>query len=355
MKIAIDVSPVEDRGLIQHRVRGVGFYIDNLKKALVKYFPQNQYYFFVRGQNLPKTIDLVHYPYFEPFFLTLPIFLKYKTVVTVHDLIPLVFPKEFPAGIRGKIKWQIQKWLLKKADAVIADSKSSKRDICKYVDISVQKVNVVYLAAGEEFRRLRGGNWELLIRKRYGLPDRFMLYVGDATWNKNLPRLIQAMEQIEIPLVMVGRALVETDFDKTNPWNQDLVKIQEMANKNKKIIRLGFIPTEDLVKIYNLAEVFVMPSIYEGFGLPVLEAMACGCPVVTTKEGSLEEVAGKAAFYVDGYDVESIVQGLKKVFSDKSLQKDLSNKGLEKAAEFSWKKTAEETIKVYEKVLEHEG
>ena len=351
MKVAIDISPLQTG----HKVRGAGFYLENLKRALVKYYPQNEYKFFTRGEKLPENVDLVHFPYFEPFFLALPIYKKYLTVVTVHDLTPIVFKKYFPRGLKGELKWQMQRFALKKANAIITDSNCSKKDIVKYVGVPAERVSVIYLAAGEEFKKLDIGNWKLEIKKRYGLPDRFVLYVGDVTWNKNLPRLIEAVKSINVPLVMVGKALVSEDFDKNNPWNKDLVKVQEMlkhqtSNSQHQIITLGFISTEDLVAIYNLATVFAMPSLYEGFGLPILEAMSCGCPVVTTKEGSLEEVAGKAAFYVDGYDVESIAQGLKKVFSDKSLQKDLSDKGLEKAAEFSWKKTAEETLKVYRQV-----
>lgn len=195
------------------------------------------------------------------------------------------------------------------------------------------------------------GNWKLEIQKRYNLPERFVLYVGDVTWNKNLPRLLEAVKQINLPLVMVGKALVSEDYDRTNPWNDDLVKVQQEAEANTNVIRLGFVSNEDLVGIYNMATVFIMPSLYEGFGLPVLEAMASGCPVITTKEGSLPEVAGEAALYVDAYSTESIAEGLKKVFNDENLRKELSKKGLKRAAEFSWKKTAENTLEVYRRVL----
>ena len=114
---------------------------------------------------------------------------------------------------------------------------------------------------------------------------------------------------------------------------------------------MGFVPTEDLVGIYNLATVFAIPSLYEGFGLPVLEAMSCGCPVITTKEGSLEEVAGDTAYYVDAYDFENIASGIKEVFENERLQKELVKKGLENVKRFSWKKTAEETLGVYEEAL----
>jgi len=348
MKIAIDISPLQTG----HKVRGAGFYLENLKRALVKYYSQNEYKFFTRGENLPEDIDLVHFPYFEPFFLARPIYKKYLTVVTVHDLTPIVFKKHFPRGIKGEIKWQMQRYALKKANAIITDSDCSKKDIIKRVGISADKVSVIYLAAGEEFKKLEIGNWKLEIKKRYGLPNRFVLYVGDVTWNKNLPRLVEAVKSINVPLVMVGKALVSEDFDKNNPWNKDLVKVQDLAKDDKNIIKLGFVPTEDLVAIYNLATVFVMPSLYEGFGLPILEAMSCGCPVITTKEGSLDEVAGEAALYVDGYSKESIAKGIKEVFENPILQKKLLQEGLRKVNEFSWKKTAGKTLEVYKRVIE---
>ncbi len=355
MNIAIDISPIEGKSSLQHRVRGTGFYINNLKRSLIKYFPDNKYIFFTRGQKLPKDTDLVHYPYFEPFFLTLPVSNKNPFVVTVHDLTPLVFPKYFQKGVRGSFKWLIQKVSLRKADLIISDSLSSKKDIIKFTGIKENKINVIYLAAGENFKKLEIGNWKSEIKRKYNLPDRFLLYVGDVTWNKNLPRLVEATKKSKIPLVMVGKALVSEDFDKKNPWNQDLVTIQNSVKEDKNIILPGFVETEDLVALYNLATVFVMPSMYEGFGLPILEAMACGCPVITTKEGSIPEVAGDSAFYVNAYSLDDMADGIKKVFNDEKLQKILSQKGLLQAKKFSWEKTAEETIKVYEKVLQHEG
>lgn len=355
MNIAIDISPLKNRHFLQHRVRGTGFYIENLKRALIKYYPKNKYTFFTQGEKLPKSasrrIDLVHYPYFEPFFLSLPIFNKYKTVVTVHDLTPLVFPKEFSSGLKGILKWKIQKRSLKKVDAIITDSMCSENDITKHVGISSSKIHVVYLAASEVFKKVDNISILDSIRKKYKLPEKYVLYVGDVTWNKNLPRLIKAIQKIKAPLVMVGKAMLEKEFDKTNPWNQDLVKVQKLVEIDKKIIRLGFIPQDDLVALYNAATVFAMPSIYEGFGLPILEAMSCGCPVVTSKEGSIRELAGDAAYFVDAYDIDSISNGIKEVFSDATTQDNLSQKGLRRAKRFSWEKTAGATIKVYEQVL----
>ena len=324
MKIAIDISPLEKSSLLAHRVRGTGFYIDNLKKSLLKYFPQNKYIFFTRGENLPKDINLVHYTYFEPFFLSLPVIKAQKTVVTVHDLTPLVFKKFFPAGIKGNFKWQIQKLGLKTANAVITDSESSKKDIIKYTGLPSSRVNVVYLAAGEEFKRIKN------IKNKYNLPEKFVLYVGDVTWNKNLPRLIEAVKKINVSFVMIGSAIMQKNFDRSNPWNQDLSKILKLTEDDKKIIKLGFVSQEDLVAIYNLSTVFAMPSLYEGFGLPI------------------QEIAGEAAYYVNAYDVDDIANGIGELFFSQKLQQELSEKGLIQAKKFSWKKTAEETIGVYE-------
>ena len=351
MKIALDMSPLESGHHLQHRVRGTGFYLQNLKASLEKYYPENKYIYFNRKDSLKGDIDIVHYPYFEPFFLTLPIFSKNRKIVTVHDLIPLVFPEHFKAGLKGMLKWQLQRLSLLNADAIITDSESSKKDIVRYVGADSEKVRVVYLAAGSEFKIINSAEKTENVRKKYNLPKEFILYVGDATWNKNLPRLIEAVFKINVPLAMVGKALVDKEIDSKNPWNKDLIKVQELAKRNKNIFRLGFVSSEDLIALYNAATLFVMPSIYEGFGLPILEAMNCGCPVVASKGGSLAEVVGEAGRYIDPYDVESITRGINEVLSNQDFQKELSQKGINQARKFTWNKTAEETMNVYRGIM----
>ena len=345
MKIGIDIAPLQSG----HKVRGVGFYLENLKRSLQEDFPDNEYVFFTQEEPLSQKVDIVHYPYFDPFFATLPLLKKYKQVVTVHDLTPLVFPEHFPSGVRGRLVWQMQKFSLQRSDKVITDSEASKKDIVRLAGIAPDKIDVVYLAAGEEFKQMENGKWKIEIQKKYSLPESFVLYVGDVTWNKNLPRLIKAIQGIDLPLVMVGKSLVQKDFDRMNPWNKDLVEINKLAEGDKRVMRLGFVPTEDLVALYNAATVSVMPSIYEGFGLPIIEAMSCGTPVITTKGGSLQEVAGDAALYVDPYSVDSIANGIREVLSTKKLQVELSAKGLIQARKFNWKKAARETIEAYKK------
>ncbi len=349
MKIAIDVSPLTTGHYLAHRVRGTGFYLTNLKDALLKYFPENEYVFFKRGDKLSSNIDIIHYPYFEPYFITLPHFGLSKSTVTVHDLTPLVFKSHFPAGIKGNAKWQIQKRSLKKAGAIITDSESSKKDIIEYVGVDSAKVNVVYLSAADHFKPKPDSEKNKIIKK-FSLPENFALYVGDATWNKNLPGLIEAFNQTDYFLVIVGKAFENKNFDKDNPWNQSLKKAQDLAEKNKRIITLGFVSDEDLASLYNAALLFTMPSFYEGFGLPVLEAMQSGCPVVISDKGSLKEIAGEAAVYVDPYEADSIKKGIEKLMSDSSLRKKLSEKGIERAKKFSWRETAINTVEVYKKI-----
>jgi glycosyltransferase involved in cell wall biosynthesis len=349
MNIAIDVSPLQTG----HSIRGTGFYINHLKDALLEYYPKNIYHFFSKKEKLLKNIDIVHYPYFDPFFLTLPFWKRYKTVVTIHDLTPLVFPKDFPPGKKGIVKWQVQKANVKRMDAIITDSFSSKRDIERICKIPANAIHVVYLAAGEQYKKITKDAKET-IRKKYRLPKEFALYVGDATANKNLPRLLSAMNSIEKPLVMVGKTIAEEKIDEKNIWNKSLLEARKLIKNNPLIQTLGFVPNEDLVGIYNAATVFVMPSLYEGFGLPVLEAMASGCPVITTKEGSLAEVAGEAAYYVDAYDSQAIGNAIVTVMDTPNLQKELSEKGLIQVRNFSWEKTAQKTMEIYEKVFQRQ-
>lgn len=350
MTIAIDISPLTTGHYLQHRVRGTGFYLEHLRDSLSEYFPQYRYSFFRRGDGIPNDATVVHFPYFEPFFQTLPLRTQKKHVVTVHDLTPLVFPKHFPPGIKGNIRWWLQRYALSRSDAIITDSLSSKRDIIRFVGVPEEKVHTVYLAAGEEFRQVEKRKAKRALHDTYGLPDKFALYVGDATWNKNLPNLIKAIKKTEIPLVMTGKTLVDTDIDLTSTWNRDLVEVQQLVKQDKQIMCIGFVPTEDLISLYNAATVFVMPSRYEGFGLPILEAMACGCPVITSKNGSIPEIAKDGVYYVDANDTSEIAKGVKEVFQSQKSQSWLSEKGKRIAKEFTWKKTAADTVRVYESV-----
>jgi len=301
--------------------------------------------------NFPlPTVDLIHYPFFDFYFLTLPLIKKKKTVVTIHDCTPLVFPKYYPVGIKGKLKLGLQKLSLKSVAAVLADSETSKKDIVRFLGVSEKKIYVTYLAADKIYRKLpREDKWIALIRKRCQLPGRFLLYVGDINYNKNLPCLIKAFKELNLEdcsLVLVGKAF-------KNPRLKEAREIMELVKElglKEKVRILGFVPDGDLVKIYNLAQLFCFPSLYEGFGLPLLEAMSCGCPVLASNAGSLPEVAGEAAFLVEPTSAQRIAEGIKMVLENEKLREKLITAGLERVKEFSWAKTAQKTIAVYQEV-----
>lgn len=354
MRIAIDIGPIDVSSNSQHKIRGVGKYITLLRDNITRYDGKNEYIFTSNPQSLKKIPDLIHFPYFDPFFVTLPYRKKTKTIVTVHDVIPLVHKKQFPSGLKGNIRWRINKIRLKNVDRIITDSKASMSDISRVVGLPSEKISVVYLSVDEEFRTLDDGAKVAAIRRKFGLPAKFLLYVGDVTWNKNLPRLVAAVKKANIPLVMVGKALTDK-YDETNPWNYDRNKVVNAVGSDPLFLRLGFVPTEDLVGIYNLATALCMPSLDEGFGLPALEAMRCGCPVISSKMGSLPEVGGNAVLYVDAENIESITDGILAVFGNSSLRLDLSQKGLSKASEFTLEKFITDTIAIYERVYQDEG
>lgn len=348
--VAFDISPLESK----HCLRGVGFYT----KKLYEYFEREKelllkkglrVVFFERGK-IPRKADLVHYPFFDPFFLTLPFFKTRKRVVTVHDLIPLIFPDKYPKGIRGEIKWQIQKRLLKSGEGIITDSESSKRDICGIIGYPKERIFRVYLAAGERYKKLTKGSWEKETREKYKLGEEFIVYVGDINYNKNVKGLLEEYKEVKsrgsrAKLVLVGGAFLERELKEAI----EIRNLVESLDLKKEVVFTGQVGNDDLVKIYNLATIYVQPSFYEGFGLPVLEAMGCGCPVLSSKKSSLAEIGGEAVLYFNPEKKGEMARKIEKLLGDDFLRKKIANKGIRQSRKFSWEKTFDETIKVYKK------
>ncbi|MCX6816744.1 MAG: glycosyltransferase family 1 protein [Candidatus Beckwithbacteria bacterium] len=338
MKIGIDISCFNSASSF----RGIGFYTRRLIAGLEK-IPSLQLIKFEK--KAPSLADLVHYPGFNPFHFSLPLINRFPYVITVHDLTPLKFPDQFPPGIKGKLRWLIQKNQLRSASAIVTDSQISKKDIVKFTGISADKVNVVYLAPDPVFKPIKPSN-------NFGLPGKFILYVGDVNFNKNLPFLAKTCLKLNFPLVVVGQQAVSHDFAKHHPENQALVRFQELAKANPhKIITLGFVKTDELVSVYNLATVYCQPSLAEGFGLPVLEAMACGCPVITSKDTSLAEISGSAAILINPANPSELAEALNNFWLNSALREKYRQLGLTQSAKFSWAATAHATLKVYEKIL----
>ena len=348
MKIALDINPIDENSDSNHKIRGVGKYISLLKDNLEKFDKKNSYVFTSDPNQVDA--DIIHYPYFDPFFVTLPKKNRIKTVVTVHDVIPITHSQHFPSGIKGRIKWFINRARLQKVDSIITDSKASKEELMKVAKIPSSRIFPIHLAVDKDFRKREIlPKEEKEFKSKFNLPGKFFLYVGDVTWNKNLPKLVNAVKRGGTPLVMVGKAIADDDYDRNNPWNNDRLIIENLAKDKNLFVKLGFVTTEDLVTLYNLAIALCMPSLDEGFGLPVLESMSSGCPVITSDRGSLPEVGGDAVLYVDPNDEDDIARVLQTISSDENLRADYAKRGLVQADKFSLEKLALDTIRVYEK------
>ena len=257
---------------------------------------------------------------------------KCKLIITVHDLTPLIFPQYH--NWRRRIFFRLfLKHIISMSDAIIVDSQTTKKDVSTFFSTPENKINVVHLASD-----MKPVNVQL--PSKYGLRGDYLLYVGTVEPRKNLLRLFEAFNQLDqkLKLVIVG----------VSGWDNKAV----YQTKNPNIIFTGYVPEEDLPVFYCNAKLLVYPSLYEGFGIPILEAMNCGCPVITSNISSMPEVAGDAALLVDPYSVEEIKCAVQRLLSDAKLRKRLIDNGVRQASRFSWEKTANETIKVYEKVLE---
>ena len=345
MRIAIDTTPLESG----HKDRGVGTYTKLLIESLQKHESNHSYHFFTRGQKIPNDIELIHYPYFDPFFVTLPLIYAKSTVITVHDLIPLVFPQHFSSGIRGALKWHYQRMRLTRVSRIIADSESSKRDIERIVGFPKSRIDVVYLAPSSQYRPVTSEPLLSAIKTKYKLPEKYILYIGDVNWNKNIIGLLQAFQYLkaQIKLVLAGKAFINNSLAEA----KDIQSQINFLGIRDRVITPGFISFEDLPALYSLASVYIQPSHYEGFGLPVLEAMACGTPVVSSRAASLREIAGPA-IAMDPNDSQDIARGLLKALTMTPVKrKALIAAQTKWVQQFSWERVAHQTIESYEKAI----
>lgn len=324
MKIAIDSGPLSSGD----SVRGIGTYTRELLKALKMDGVD------VFKEDLAK-YDIVHFTSFKPFVISLPFAkpLKTKFVLTIHDLIPLIYPKHYPPGVRGRLNWLINKRLIRKnIDAIIAVSETSKKDICRFLGVDPKMVHVIHSAPRSVFKKMENGNWQAEIKKHYGLPGRFVLYVGDVNYNKNIPDLVKACKIANTLLVIAGKQA--KDIEKQNLDHPELSHLKGIDWSG--VTRLSFVPDSDLVKIYNLASVYVQPSFYEGFGLGVLEALACGTPVVAAKTQALVEIAEGAVAFADPGSPKALAEAILNPLKSFKLPRD-----------YSWTDTAKKTYDVY--------
>jgi glycosyltransferase involved in cell wall biosynthesis len=290
----------------------------------------------VRNDNL----DVFHAQFIVPPFL------RCKTVATIPDIAYEHIPKFFPARERTWQKLLVRN-SAKKADHIITVSEYSKRDIAHTYDVSPEKITVTYEGAGDEFVPLDPEKARLELARKYGIDCEFILYLGRLQARKNLARVVEAYARVRHSglrhkLVLAGKQ--DTLFQPV------LSRIRELKLEND-ILLPGYVPAEDVPVFFNGADVFIYPSFYEGFGLPVMEAMACGTPVITSRGSSLEEVAGAGAVLVDPMDEGSIADALIQVLGDAELRHQLGQAGLARSHQFNFKNAAEQTIRVYEQVM----
>lgn len=371
MRIGIDAR------WIFPKISGIGVYTQRLISNLARVDKKNDYFIF--SNNLPliekfgiksfsnfSLIDFTHSAnsplnqfslpsqfkkldlqvFHSPHFFT-PLFIKPKLVVTLHDLIPLLFPHFTPRAKKVKILWlykSILKCTTAKADRIVTISEHSKKDLMEALKVKEEKITVIYNGVSPAYQPISSEVAKEKVKELVPESSRVFLFVGRFDPYKNTLGLIKSFNKLkkefpEIKLVIVG------EEDRRYPESQELVK---ELNLEKEVIFTGFLDEADLIYWYNRAVSFVFPTFYEGFGLPVVEAFACGCPVITSNVASLPEVVGDAAFLINPENPSELTEAMRRLLVDAPLRENLRQKGLARAKLFSWERTAKEMLKVYE-------
>ena len=370
MKLCIDARPLQNA----HSTRGVGVLLKNLLAEMAAVGTDDEATLItLRGKELPRIFNderrietrrlerpnrfnwiadhlllanIVRQSGADIFFATdinsyLAPQAGVKVVSMAYDLIPFIFPEVMASQpLPVRIGWRVNFNKLRESTAVIAISEATKKDLIHLYGIDPEKVTVIYPGMDHLlFNRANAENQsrQNQVLRRYGIDGKFLLYVGDSEWRKNLRRVLEALAKIdtEIRLVLVGKR-ARTDA-VLQCW------IRELGLEGR-VMTPGFVPDEDLPPLYGAAELFLFPSLYEGFGLPVVEAMACGCPVITSNVSSMPEIAGDAALLVDPADSGQIYESINKVLNEDDVKSALSDAGVRRSKFFSWEKSAKETI-----------
>lgn len=356
MKIAFDCRLIDHPGIgryirnllffmmLQEKPHDFYLYGDPIKLSFMKQSHNLPYYapiysakeFFI-DPFIARQADILHIPHFNA-----PLRKKMPLVITIHDLMYLRL-KESAAWFKRRVAQAVFLNALKKADKIIAVSENTKKDIINFCPKANGKINVIYEAADPVFKKISDVVKLESVRKKYDLPEEFILFVGSLKRHKNIERLLLAYSGlknrgIRHKLVIIGRY---------RPDESEILGKIRLTDA----LYLNEVPTQDLLCIYNLASVLALPSLYEGFGLPVLEAMSCGLPVVASSATSLPEVAGDAGVLCNPLDYKDISDKIYVVLTDQHLRNTLIEKGLKRVTHFSWGKTAKETLDLYKEIL----
>jgi len=378
MKIAIDALP------LMMPKTGIGFYTHHLLSEFIRIAPENEYYLcdilwkqifynLIKIEDFPtmaetfqhisgfphplkivsrillflytrttgakkiENTDLFFGPNFRAIFRD-----SLKTVITIHDMAHEYYPENVDEKLLRHLKQELPQ-TARLATLIITDSQNTKMDVLKFLNVPEDKVKVIYIGVDKTFRPINDPIVLEATRKKYHLPGEFILYLGAIQPRKNIAGLIGAYHLLcqdpgfKYHLVVAGGV----------GWkNQDISRLVVELGLKDRIIFTGYISSLDLPNLYNLAAAFIYPSFYEGFGLPVVEAMACGIPVVTSNNSSLPEVGGDAVIYVNPHSADEVANGIRRILSDKELRSQCIARGLERAKIFSWEKCASETLTV---------
>jgi len=375
MNIGIDATSIpKDK-------TGVGVYLINLIEEISKLDYNNKYYIFVQNDDIDEfrvdndnftivsinskiyrktffrlfweqfelplklkqlNIDVLHSPHY-----TTPLFTKIKKIVTFHDMTFYITPEVHTFFKRTLFKL----YMLvssKFADKILTVSKSTSNDVQNILNVKPEKITVTYNAKSYIYRPIDDSSKIETVKNKYNISNKYILFVGTLEPRKNIKNLIMAFNKYKknnkskIKLVIVGKKgwMYEEIFE--------IVKTKKLENE---VIFTGFVDLEDLPFLYNGAEAFIYPSIYEGFGIPVLEAMSCGTPVVTSNISSMPEIIGDAGLTINPKDSNELFQAIKTLLINKDLRKKYGKKGLERSRKFTWKNCAKITLATYEEVF----
>lgn len=371
MKVSID-----GRGINWYHGTGIGTYTDNLIQGLLSIDNTNDYLIYWAGENYDKfrkpNCSVVmasnkHHRFFEDVYfpqnnkannidlhhipqngIGMNSLMESKKIVTIHDLIPYIMPETVGRGYLIKFLQEMPK-IIKEAASIITVSEWSKNEILRFFPNAEKKTFVTHLAAKTIFKPLNKSFCKDVLKNKFKIDNDFILYIGGFSPRKNVTALLRAFSKIhgslpsEYKLVITGSIKGEGSM------------LPEMCEKLKisdKVIFTGFVDEAKLPIFYNAAALFVYPSLYEGFGLPPLEALSCGTPVVTSNVTSIPEVVGDAAILINPLDEEELASKIASVLSDTKQAEALSINGLDKAKEYTWAQTAHKTLLVYNKTYE---
>lgn len=371
MKIAIDIRTINKPR------SGVGYYVTNLIQKLQEIDKDNDYCLIsnngeyentfraqpnfenhrtcISNENhlfgdfwesfyLPRLLEKKNVSVFHgPAFMVPLIKRNMGTVVTIHDIVSFIMPDTIPMKYAFYMR-NLIKLVSRRADRIISVSESTKKDLITWLGTPEEKITVVHQAVSEMFHPAINGDGGAEIRRRFGIRGRYMLFVGNLEPRKNLIRL---MEAFAIARERLGGPIQLVICGKKGWLCSGILKTYERIRRGDDILITNYVNEKDLLGLYQNAEMFVFPTRYEGFGLPALEAMACGAPVITSNVSSLPEITGGAAILINPSEVNEISDAMIKLACSESLRNELREKGYKQAKLFSWTKTARETLDVY--------